>query len=57
MPLKTPWLAHALTDAALGAATFDGVPYSPQASEPVGLVAAADQATYDLVQRLLPDLG
>ena len=37
--------------------TFDGVPYAPQAGEPTGLVAAADQATYDLVHGLLPDLG
>lgn len=36
--------------------TFDGSPYGPQAEEPAGLVAAADRATYDLVQGLLDDL-
>lgn len=36
--------------------TFDGEPYRPQGGIPPGLVAAADRATYDLVQGLLPDL-
>ena len=30
--------------------TFDGEVYAPQAGEPRGLLAAADRATYDLVQ-------
>lgn len=33
--------------------TFDGSPYDAQAPLPSGLVAAADRATYDLVQGLL----
>lgn len=33
--------------------TFDGRPYDAQAELPSGLVAAADRATYDLVQGLL----
>lgn len=36
---------------------FDTRDYAPQAEPPRGLVAAADQATYDLVHGLLPDLG
>jgi len=36
--------------------TFDGHDYRPQADLPRGLVTAADRATYDLVQGLLPDL-
>jgi fructose-1,6-bisphosphatase/inositol monophosphatase family enzyme len=36
--------------------TFDGEPYRPQAEAPRGLVAAADRATYDLVQGLVGDL-
>jgi fructose-1,6-bisphosphatase/inositol monophosphatase family enzyme len=36
--------------------TFDGEPYHPQRGIPSGLVAAADRATYDLVQGLLHDL-
>ena len=36
--------------------TFDGVRYHPQADPPTGLVAAADRATYDLVQGLLDGL-
>ena len=36
--------------------TFDGAPYHPQADPPTGLVAAADRATYDLVQGLLDGL-
>lgn len=35
---------------------FDGADYAPQDDEPAGLVAAVDQATYDLVHGLLPDL-
>ena len=33
--------------------TFEGGPYLPQAPAPHGLIAAADRATYDLVQGLL----
>ena len=33
--------------------TFDGAPYLPQMDPPLGLVSAADRATYDLVQGLL----
>lgn len=36
--------------------TFDGESYRPQAEPPFGLVAAADAATYDLVQGLVPEL-
>jgi fructose-1,6-bisphosphatase/inositol monophosphatase family enzyme len=36
--------------------TFDGEPYRPQDDPPTGLVAAADRATYDLVQGLVHDL-
>ena len=36
--------------------TFDGQPYLPQRGIPLGLVAAADRATYDLVQGLIDDL-
>jgi fructose-1,6-bisphosphatase/inositol monophosphatase family enzyme len=36
--------------------TFGGTAYQPQSPRPPGLVAAADRATYDLVQGLLPDL-
>lgn len=36
--------------------TFDGSPYRPQADLPLGLVSAADRATYDLVQGLLGSL-
>jgi fructose-1,6-bisphosphatase/inositol monophosphatase family enzyme len=32
---------------------FDGSPYRPQADPPLGLVSAADRATYELVQRLI----
>ncbi|MEJ7796053.1 MAG: inositol monophosphatase [Nocardioides sp.] len=46
-----------LTEAGGHLGGFDGVPYSPQGGEPAGLVAAADQATYDLVHGLLPDLA
>ena len=37
--------------------TFEGGRYLAQAEPPVGLVAAADRATYDLVQGLLGDLA
>lgn len=37
--------------------TFDGEAYQPQAEPPFGLVSAADQATYELVQGLAPSLG
>ena len=33
--------------------SFDGSPYLPQGDPPLGLVPAADRATYDLVQGLL----
>ena len=36
--------------------TFDGQAYLPQRGIPLGLVAAADRATYDLVQGLIEDL-
>jgi fructose-1,6-bisphosphatase/inositol monophosphatase family enzyme len=36
--------------------TLDGEAYQPQAERPAGLVAAADRATYDLVQGLLSGL-
>ncbi len=36
--------------------TFDGEPYDPQRGVPIGLVAAADRATYELVQGLIGDL-
>jgi fructose-1,6-bisphosphatase/inositol monophosphatase family enzyme len=36
--------------------TFEGGPYQPQAERPIGLVAAADRATYDRVQRLVGEL-
>ncbi len=45
-----------LTEAGGFVGTFDGVPYHPQADPPAGLVAAADRATYDLVQGLLGSL-
>lgn len=37
--------------------TFDGERYRPQGDPPTGLLAAADEATYDLVRGLLPALG
>jgi fructose-1,6-bisphosphatase/inositol monophosphatase family enzyme len=37
--------------------TFEGGPYRPQEAPPRGLVAAADRATYEQVQRLLDELG
>ena len=36
--------------------TFDGQAYLPQRGIPLGLVSAADRATYDLVQGLIEDL-
>jgi len=36
--------------------TFDGSPYLPQGDPPLGLVSAADRATYELVQGLLGPL-
>jgi len=36
--------------------TFAGAMYQPQAEPPFGLVAAADEATYQLVQGLVPSL-
>ncbi len=36
--------------------TFDGSPYQPQGDPPRGLITAADRATYDLVQGLVPTL-
>ena len=36
--------------------TFDGSPYRPQLAEPLGLISAADRATYDLVQGLVGTL-
>jgi len=36
--------------------TFDGSPYRPQLDELLGLVSAADRATYDLVQGLVSAL-
>ncbi len=45
-----------LAEAGGFAGTFDGQPYLPQRGIPLGLVAAADRATYDLVQGLIDDL-
>jgi fructose-1,6-bisphosphatase/inositol monophosphatase family enzyme len=45
-----------VTEAGGFVGTFDGRPYEPQADPPRGLVAAADRATYDLVQGLLDGL-
>jgi fructose-1,6-bisphosphatase/inositol monophosphatase family enzyme len=45
-----------LAEAGAFLGTFDGRPYQPQRGVPLGLVAAADRATYDLVQGLLGDL-
>jgi fructose-1,6-bisphosphatase/inositol monophosphatase family enzyme len=42
-----------LTEAGGFVGTFDGAAYRPQLQPPLGLVAAADRATYDLVQGLL----
>ncbi|HET6562872.1 MAG TPA: inositol monophosphatase [Marmoricola sp.] len=33
--------------------TFDGTPYRPRSEPPLGLIAAADRATYDAVQKLI----
>jgi fructose-1,6-bisphosphatase/inositol monophosphatase family enzyme len=45
-----------LTEAGGFVGTFDGTPYEPQAEVPVGLLAAADRATYDLVVGLVDGL-
>jgi fructose-1,6-bisphosphatase/inositol monophosphatase family enzyme len=45
-----------LAEAGAFVGTFDGQPYQPQGGIPSGLVAAADRATYELVQGLLDDL-
>ena len=45
-----------LTEAGGFVGTLDGRPYRPQDDPPTGLVAAADRATYDLVQGLVSDL-
>ncbi|MCD4523495.1 inositol monophosphatase [Nocardioides sp. cx-173] len=45
-----------LTEAGGFVGTFGGAPYRPQEPEPRGLIAAADRATYDLVQGLIPSL-
>jgi fructose-1,6-bisphosphatase/inositol monophosphatase family enzyme len=42
-----------LTEAGGFVGTFDGAPYRPQDELPVGLVAAADRSTYDLVRGLV----
>jgi fructose-1,6-bisphosphatase/inositol monophosphatase family enzyme len=42
-----------LTEAGGFVGTFDGSPYRPQHDPPAGLIAAADRATYDLVQSLV----
>ena len=36
--------------------SFDGSPYRPQSEAPLGIIAAADRATYDLVQGLADEL-
>lgn len=46
-----------VTEAGGCVGTFAGEPYRAQDPEPAGLVAAADRATYDLVQGQLPSLG
>jgi fructose-1,6-bisphosphatase/inositol monophosphatase family enzyme len=45
-----------LTEAGGYVGTFDGSPYRPQGDPPIGLITAADRATYDLVQGLVPAL-
>jgi fructose-1,6-bisphosphatase/inositol monophosphatase family enzyme len=55
---SNPW-DHApgsllLTEAGGYLGDFTGAAYQPQAEPPSGLVAAADQATYELVSGLLP---
>jgi fructose-1,6-bisphosphatase/inositol monophosphatase family enzyme len=37
--------------------TFEGGPYQPQEDPPVGLIGAADRATYDRVQEHIGELG
>jgi fructose-1,6-bisphosphatase/inositol monophosphatase family enzyme len=46
-----------LTEAGGYVGTFDGSPYRPQDPPPLGLVAAADRETYDLVQGLVHALS
>ena len=45
-----------LTEAGGFVGTFDGSPYRPRLDPPLGLIAAADRATYDLVQDLVDAL-
>ena len=45
-----------LTEAGGYVGTFGGAPYRPQGDPPVGLITAADRATYELVQGLVPAL-
>ena len=42
-----------LTEAGGHVGTFDGSPYRPQGAPPVGLITAADRATYDVVRGLV----
>ena len=42
-----------LTEAGGFVGTFDGSPYRPRLDPPLGLIAAADRATYDLVHELV----
>ena len=45
-----------LTEAGGHVGTFGGSPYRPQGDPPLGLITAADRATYDLVQGLVAAL-
>jgi fructose-1,6-bisphosphatase/inositol monophosphatase family enzyme len=45
-----------LTESGGYVGTFDGSAYQPQLEPPPALIAAADRATFDLVQRLVGDL-
>jgi fructose-1,6-bisphosphatase/inositol monophosphatase family enzyme len=45
-----------LTEAGGFVGTFDGSPYRPHLDPPLGLIAAADRATYDLVHELVDAL-
>ena len=45
-----------LTEAGGFVGTFDGSPYRPRLDPPLGLIAAADRATYDLVHDLVDAL-
>ena len=45
-----------LTEAGGFVGTFDGSPYRPRLDPPLGLIAAADRATYDLVHELVDAL-